>query len=513
MTAVDDQIRGQYDASPYLGGTFRESHPDTLRTTAAIAGFAAAPVTDCRVLEIGCAVGGNLLPMAQGLPRSQFIGIDISPRQIEVAADLARQAGLPNVEFRCQSLQNFSPQEGLFDYIIAHGVYSWIPPEARVSLLRLIGERLAPNGLAYVSYNTLPGWHVKRVIRDLMMLHTRLDAPQPTRVAQARQILQWASQPGPENVSGYKEVLRSSHESLAGQSDWYLLHEELEIFNDAVYFSDFVHALEAYGLRHLSSADAHMEFRQWLPKEAREQAKSFSPDPIAQEQYLDFFEGRAFRKSILCRRETAGSSTSGVDAVPRMYVAGRLIESPVQNAPAGAVAFTFKPSDGSVTLSEPALIAAFRAIGQAWPHAIAFPELCKAAAAEGRVAALLAHQVFHTYKSGFIELWTRPTDFLAKDLERPCLTPFARLQAKAASAIVTLRHESILLEQAAAGILPLMDGTRDRAQLAREIARLFEQGHFRWTTPEAASSPPDINQMLNGVVANLAAQSLLLRAD
>lgn len=513
MTAFDDQIRGQYDAFPYFGGTFRESHPDTLRTSAAIAGFAAAPVTDCRVLEIGCAVGGNLLPMAQGLPRSQFIGVDISPRQIDLAADLARQAGLANVEFRCQALQNFAASEGPFDYIIAHGLYSWIPPEARVSLMRLIGEHLARHGLAYVSYNTLPGWHLKRITRDLMMFHTRLDRPQPTRVAQARQILQWTAQPSPDNVPGYKEVLRRSQEATARQSDWYLLHEELEIFNDAVYFSDFVHSLKAYGLSHLSSADAHMEFRPWLSPEVREQAKSFSPDPIAQEQYLDFFDGRTIRKSILCRHDAASSLPSGADAVPLAYAAGRLIESPARNAPAGAVIFASKPGDGILTLSEPALIAAFRVIGRAWPHAVAFPELSNSAGAQGPLATLLAQQVFHAYKSGFVELWTRPTDFLAKDLERPCLTPLARLQAKAKGPIVTLRHESILPDRGAAEILPLMDGTRDRAQLMREIAHLFEQGHFRWKTAEIASSPPDLTQILDGVVANLAAQSLLVRTS
>src|SRR4051794_4450569 len=132
------EIQAVYDAVPYPGGAFNSSHPDHLRVTAALAGLTATvSTTHCRVLEVGCAIGSNIIPMAQTLPRSQFLGIDLSPRQIDTGRRIVEQLGLRNIELRSQNILDFSPDEGPFDYIIAHGVYSWIPEQVRDRLMQI----------------------------------------------------------------------------------------------------------------------------------------------------------------------------------------------------------------------------------------------------------------------------------------------------------------------------------------------------------------------------------------
>src|SRR4051812_32362535 len=182
MTSETEQIREHYDAVPYPSAAYAITHPDNLRSVAAIAGVAAPDVTRCRVLEIGCAIGRNLIPMAQTLPNSTFLGIDLSPRQIEIGQGTVRKLGLTNIELRTQDLLDFA-EAGPFDYIIAHGIYSWVPQSVRTKLLEVCGRLLAPRGLAYISYLTLPGAHLRQIVRDLSTFHCHGQEDPLTRVA------------------------------------------------------------------------------------------------------------------------------------------------------------------------------------------------------------------------------------------------------------------------------------------------------------------------------------------
>src|SRR5258707_7042822 len=185
---ISEQLRSRYDSTPYESVSIPQSHPDNLRTIAALAGFSTPDVTHCRVLELGCAAGGNLAPMAQTLPGSAFLGIDLSSRQIDVGQEVIKSAGLKNIELRCQDLMDFSDKEP-FDYIIAHGVYSWVPQDVREKVMQICARNLASNGVAYLSYNALPGWHLNRITRDLMLYHCRNAADDKSRASLARGVL------------------------------------------------------------------------------------------------------------------------------------------------------------------------------------------------------------------------------------------------------------------------------------------------------------------------------------
>ena len=110
--------------------------------------------------------------MAAQMPECQFTGIDFSGPDIASAQEMAREAGLTNVELQQADLMNWDPRGAKFDFIIAYGFFSWVPDEVKDRLLQLIAGCLAPQGIACVSYMTYPGCKQPEALRDLLKLHT-----------------------------------------------------------------------------------------------------------------------------------------------------------------------------------------------------------------------------------------------------------------------------------------------------------------------------------------------------
>ncbi|HEV3386835.1 MAG TPA: class I SAM-dependent methyltransferase, partial [Gemmata sp.] len=178
-----------YDEVPYECHPYPQTHPSRLATIATLFGLSPPPVDNCRVLELGCAGGGNLIPMAEALPESSFVGVDLSLRQIGDGETIVRNLGLMNISLRHASIADVDESYGMFDYVICHGVFSWVPQSTQRKILDISAKCLTPNGVAYVSYNTYPGWHMRGMIRDMMRYHAlRFETPDH-RVKQARALL------------------------------------------------------------------------------------------------------------------------------------------------------------------------------------------------------------------------------------------------------------------------------------------------------------------------------------
>ena len=247
MTKAGDSLAGTvtqtledtYNDVPYEGQSFPQSHPDRLATLARLRGIAAAPITSARVLEIGCGPAGNLAPMAESLPGARFVGIDIAKRHVELGTERVAAAGIGNVELRHADLTEVGDSLGTFDYVIAHGVYSWVPPQVADHLLALVARSLSPNGVAYVSYNTLPGWYGRGVIRDLMRFHADAESAMAPRVTRGREALNWLKETLPDG-GRYAQPLVQDIANITKDTDWYLAHELMCEDNHPVYFSELV---------------------------------------------------------------------------------------------------------------------------------------------------------------------------------------------------------------------------------------------------------------------------------
>ena len=229
-----------YDEVPYPPLSYVHTHPDRLATLATLLGLTPAPVERCRVLELGCASGGNLLPMAYYLPNSTFVGIDASARQVATGQGWVATLGLSNLTIRCLDILTIGPDLGEFDYIIAHGVYSWVPAAVRDKLLQVCKAHLAPHGVAYVSYNTYPGYHMTNIVREAMRFQVQEIADPQQQVAAARNLIHFLAGAIPETQSAYGAFLREYDQMLArdikGSHAAFLLHDELSAINEPVYF-------------------------------------------------------------------------------------------------------------------------------------------------------------------------------------------------------------------------------------------------------------------------------------
>jgi len=290
-----------YDEIPYESTPFPETHPAALAPLARLFGIEAPDPEGCRVLEIGCASGGNLIPMALELPQSRFLGIELSERQATDGARLIQRLGLGNIQIRQGDIAQFNEAGEGFDYIIAHGIYSWVPAEVREGMLTLIRQQLSPNGIAYISYNTLPGWRWRGILRDMLLFHVREARTAGERMERAWQLLDFVEQGMANDQSLNARFLRQELKRIRSHHPSYLYHEYLETDNHPFLFTQFVADAGRHGLSYVCESDLQAMFSQSLGDETGAWVEQQSVDMLTLWQYLDFAANRNLRQSLLCR--------------------------------------------------------------------------------------------------------------------------------------------------------------------------------------------------------------------
>ena len=188
--AVDlsvDQVRAEYDEVPYDSHAFPQSAPEQLAAIAYLFGLDSPDVSSARVLEIGCSTGGNLIPFAARHPQAHVVGIDLSQVQIDEGRRRVQALGLRNLELLQGDIAAMDLTElGQFDFIVSHGVYSWVPETVQDAILAAFQRLLAPEGVAYLSYNTYPGWKAKEIVRDAMLMRGAVGGTPTERLGYAR---------------------------------------------------------------------------------------------------------------------------------------------------------------------------------------------------------------------------------------------------------------------------------------------------------------------------------------
>src|SRR5688572_435807 len=355
-----------YDDIPYPLLSFSESHPRRLQAVAHVmGGLATAPPGQCRVLELGCAVGGNIVPMAYGLPSSRFIGIDLSAPQIAKAKSFAEAVGATkNLELHATSIMDVMPEWGTFDYIICHGVYSWVPPDVQDKCLRICGEQLSDRGVAYVSFNVLPGWHSRTPVRDAMLFHTDHVADPLERARAGRDFI-LALAESPSMPPHLLAMLQAELQYLRGKSESYILHEYLEPLNEPLYFRDFAARTAKHGLQYVGDATTNAALDASRPP-ARQWRDAAGGDSVRAEQYADFATGRTFRRALLSKSNVTLDRAGAADRI-----AGMFAETQLRQWAHGAGATRFEHPKGKRFVTQsPALRNALAGIASRFPQAV-----------------------------------------------------------------------------------------------------------------------------------------------
>jgi methyltransferase-like protein/2-polyprenyl-3-methyl-5-hydroxy-6-metoxy-1,4-benzoquinol methylase len=480
-----------YDEIPYPGSPYSQTHPDRLATLAILFGMTPAPVERCRVLELGCGDGGNLIPMAFGLPESRFTGIDLAESAIVRGQELIAGLPLSNVQLRHLDLMDFDSRFGEFDYIIAHGLYSWVPPQVREKILDICKSHLAPQGVAFVSYNTYPGGHLLDTIREMMQFHVRNVASPHERLRQARELLEFLVEAHPDqDVHG--ALLRQELKLLLERKPEFFYHDELNEHNHRFYFHEFVEQARGYSLQFLSEARLLSMQTEAHGPQVAEKVHAFSGgDEVAREQYLDFLKLRNFRQTLLCHSAVALDRRLRPECVARMLAASDAHPALPEPDMTSTSALQFNyPNGGSMSTNHPLAKAAMTQLGRAWPQAVPFSELLRTARALSRRAtstdapfeedaSWLSDMVLKLYAANFLELQVHAPAYVAKPSPRPVSSALARAQVERGSSVTNLRHSSVEVEdEAARQLLLMLDGTRNRDQLLLELRQRANSGEI-----------------------------------
>lgn len=375
---ISQQIAEQYDRRPYTSHAFFYTSPGHLRAAAHLYGVDAVPVARARVLELGCAAGGNLLPFALAYPEARATGVDLSSVQIQQGQQIVQDLGIKNLDLRAMSLTDIDKGFGEFDYIIVHGVFSWVPPEVRDAILRICRENLAPTGIAYISYNSYPGWKAGDIVRDAMLLHSHGAAGDEEKLASAKAMLTLLSD-GLSASNPLGPSLRAAVTQLRKQSDYYVAHEYLETFNSPCYFLEFADAAQQAGLAYVGDAEPHSEMSSAYGQNVQinHSLIALGQPKAMRQQYLDFAIGRNFRKSILVHREREAEIGISPDLarLRDLRWAGFFIQQDApSDAPVGHCFYT-NHKGRSLHTADTQIMAVARALSEAWPAAVTFDSL------------------------------------------------------------------------------------------------------------------------------------------
>ncbi|MCC7336518.1 MAG: methyltransferase regulatory domain-containing protein [Pirellulaceae bacterium] len=480
-----------YDQVPYNSSPFRQTHPCHLATMGTLFGMEVPRVSACRVLELGCAAGGNLIPMAQDLPEGEFVGIDLSSRQIGDGQQQIQQLGLPNIRLTNQSIMDVDESWGQFDYILCHGVFSWVPSEVQRKILDIGRQNLRPNGIQYVSYNTYPGWHLRAVVRDMMRYHVAT-MPQPqTKIDQARSLLEFLSHSATPRKETYRQLLKDEAEIIRDHSDTYLYHEHLEENNDPLYFHQFIERAEDAGLQYLADTN----FSTMLATNFDSQTAAILKEAtlLQQEQYMDFLRNRTFRQSLLCHRDVRLQRSVNPACLMRFQLALQdRMELPRLDLNSSEAISCPLGGEDSLSVSAPTTKAALMILDEAWPGRLEFESLFHSAKTrvdasypkdteQCQIAdrARLAEDLMTLYARSLIHATIEAPPFVVEPGQRPAATPLARLQAQQGDCVTTRRHTLIRLQDLTRKILVHLDAQHDRSALSDIVQESIANGEFQ----------------------------------
>jgi len=508
---MDDTL---YDLVAYPSAAIARTHPRHVGAVATLFGMRPARQR-WRVLELGCGDGANLIPIASAAPDGRFLGIDLSARAIARGQALIRQLGLSNIELRAMDLLDFPADAGEFDYVIAHGVYSWVPAAVREKLLAIPARHLAPRGIAFVSYNALPGGHLRRMARQ-MMLWWCGDEPDPAaRVARARALI--AALTAGDDAADRSPVaglLREELKRYATIDDAVLFHDDLAPVNDAFHAHEFAAQAAGHGLAAFADADLTLLNEANFEPPVRALIDQCGEDALARDQIRDFVRARRFRQTLLCRAQSAPAPAPAPQLVRTLAVAADLAiedpddrprSGPAQTAPgngsdglADAVERTFviRGTTRIVRTNHAFTQAALLVLGERYPEALPFPALVEAARARlagsgsaqaGEPAATaLGAFLYSATLAGMVELTLLPSPARRHAGERPRTSRLARAQLNRGSRVTTAGHREVRLDDPIGRhLVSLLDGSRDRAALVSELAAFAARGAPPESTPAA----------------------------
>lgn len=469
-----------YDNVPYTSHPFPQTNPLLLQSIARLFGLTVPAPQKARILEIGCASGGNIISIASCYPQSRCVGIDYSQKQIEAGRADVKALGLKNLKLEHMSVTDITKAFGEFDYIITHGVMSWVPADVQEKILEVCKTNLAPDGIAFISYNTLPGWNSVRSLRDIMLFHTSHFPEPAAKVQQARLLLKFLSESTKASKSPLAAAIDREIQLLAGQPDYYIMHEHLEENNTAFYFHEFMAKASAHGLQYVADTSIESMYSGNLPEETAK-VLATSMDIVRTEQFMDFISDRRFRQTLLCHNDRILNRNMSTDIMREGVLSSRFgyPEGFGKHDIMNGAALEFQAA-GNLKLktSDPVLLAMLQVFSEHNRELLPFDQLAKLVRAKLKNAHFVFAQgqeqlleetlslslMRYLFIGGF-HFYLGTFNYVASVSKKPVASVLARYQVKTQEWISNQCQECKYITAFDRFLINYLDGTRDMAAL------------------------------------------------
>ena len=458
-----NNARYVYDLVPYKGVAIPNTSPNHLAICSAWHGGPLAPLQNFRYLELGCGEGGNLIPLAYYHPESEFIGIDLSSRGIACAIDRVTQLGLNNVMFIHKDICSLRPEDLLpCDYVVAHGLFSWVSEEVRDAILTFCSCTLSSRGLAYISYNAMPGWSIRRLVRESLL---RAKVVQTADIEdKGRRAIEYATQlleNLPSREYAHSFLLADELERVRNAKPSYVYHEYFGEHNEGFWLQDFTDFAARKGLDYVSDA----QFCRWegyVPPELNQRLSKRNLNTIEQEEVADLLGDRSFRASVLSRVDADRTKITRHEFLEDVYLSSALqAQSGCIDLTEGIVERFYGCGGTEIVLDGAITKAAVTLLSAQWPRGILMDELyirAKEFLARHKLeVSSLAHtqlteEIVTLFEAGQIELRFREPAHSSLVAACPSVHALACLEAQIGEMFTTPFHLPLTLEKQA---LPL----------------------------------------------------------
>ena len=473
-------LESPYNKIPYHGTLIPLTSPDHSALCARWHQFAAPPLQHVHCTELGCGDGANLLALAFYNPVSTFLGIDNSSVQVDLARHAANTLNLGNVDFLHKDVREFeSATVPPSDYIIAHGLYSWVPEDAREAILSFCSENLKPSGLAYISYNAQPGWATRNLVRETLLRSPSVrEAPVQRKAERAIQVAANLLEDLPSRDYAAAVVLANELERVRDGAPFYVLHEYLAETSQGFWLREFVEAARSHGLDYIADA----QFCRWegrIDPALRASLARRSSDQVEQEETADLLGDRYFHASILSRADAVRNPTSRDELWRQVHIATSLGAISDQLDLAEGVVERFSGAGGAeITLQASITKAAIALLCAQWPRGCTLQQMHE------RAGQLLQQYSFPIrtdsesqlrddlttlFEAGQIDLRLHEPEYDISIPEHPAAHALARFEAGHRNALSTPFHLPIPFEPAAMALVRELDGCRSQAELSRDF--------------------------------------------
>ena len=498
-----------YDVIPYESYPYLVSSPDHLFAISKLFKLDTPMPENSRILELGCASGGNIIPLAVKYPKAKIMGIDLSKVQTEEGISQIKALKLKNIEIKCCSIEEVDQSFGEFDYIIAHGIISWVPQKVRDKIFDIGKNNLSKNGVYYISYNTLPGWNMIRSIRDMMMYHANFFTSQEDKIQQGKLLLDFIRKGVSHFKSPYSEILSQEADILSKQSDHYIRHDHLEENNKQYYFHEFIQEAGQRGLKYLGDSKISSMYLGNMPEEVSEKLQVVD-DPVRKEQYMDYITNRRFRTTLLCHQSAEYTWNLQIEQFKdfdlSLTIASDGEMKNIEDATESHSFFLNRDQDNKITTTSPVMKSILTVFSENINFPISLEELVKLSDAKLKgnrkkeIEIEFLNNAGKLFFSGYLEI--HPKGYLRNCTnivsDKPKIWEYSRFQISntGKSWVTNLMHKAVMLNIFDKYVMRYADGKHTHEQIVEKLEKHMEAGEFTFSKNEKQLSKKDAQKEL-----------------